>query len=87
MEGDQYHMLSSGVRRVNAVPEGEPLAPYEMLCGLLVPLYAARAAEEAFYGRRGVTLSTSKEARRRPLYLHRMHRKWHQRLSGLRFQS
>ena len=39
------------------------MAPYEMLCGLLVPLYAARAAEEAYYGRRAVTLSTAKEVR------------------------
>ena len=46
---------------MNAVREGEPVAPYEMLCGLLVPLYAARAAEEAYYGRRAVTLSTAKE--------------------------
>ena len=61
--GDQYHELYSGSRRINAVPEGEPLAPYEMLCGLLVPLYTARAAEEVFYGRGAVTLSTAKEVR------------------------
>ncbi|KAK9845418.1 hypothetical protein WJX81_006080 [Elliptochloris bilobata] len=62
--GDEYHALYSGTARVNAVPDGVPLAPYEMLCGLLVPLYAGRAAEEAYYGRRGVTLSTSKEVSR-----------------------
>ena len=39
----------------------EPLAPYEMLCGLIVPLYVARVTEEVLYGRRGVTLQTSKE--------------------------
>ena len=39
----------------------EPLAPYEMLCGLLVPLYVPRATEEVLYGRRGVTLQTSRE--------------------------
>ena len=61
--GDEFHELYAGTGRVNAVREGEPVAPYEMLCGLLVPLYAARAAEEAFYGRRAVTLSTAKEVR------------------------
>ena len=39
----------------------EPLAPYEMLCGLLVPLYVPRATEEVLYGRGGVTLQTSRE--------------------------
>ena len=55
----------------NAVEITEPLSPYEMLTGLLVPLYAARAAEEAFYGPRGVTLSTSKEALLCPLHRHK----------------
>ena len=44
----------------------EPLAPYEMLCGLLVPLYVPRAAEEVLYGRRGVTLQTSREVTAMP---------------------
>ena len=61
--GDEFHELYAGTGRVNAVPEGAPVAPYEMLCGLLVPLYAGRAAEEAYYGRRAVTLSTAKEVR------------------------
>ena len=47
----------------NAVELKEPLSPYEMLCGLLVPLYAGRAVEEAFYGPRSVTLTTAKEVR------------------------
>ena len=46
---------------MNAVEMSEPLAPYEMLCGLLVPLYVPRATEEVLYGRRGVTLQTSRE--------------------------
>ena len=66
--GDQWHQLYAGmpgkaVTKINAVELKEPLAPYEMLCGLLVPLYAARATEEVFYGRRGVTLQTSREVR------------------------
>ena len=63
--GDEYHRLyagyPSGAYKVNAVELTEPLAPYEMLCGLLVPLYVPRATEEVLYGRRGVTLQTSRE--------------------------
>lgn len=63
--GDEWHRLyagyPSGVYKVNAVEMTEPLAPYEMLCGLLVPLYVPRVTEEVFYGRRGVTLQTSRE--------------------------
>lgn len=47
----------------NAVEIKETLSPYEGITGMLVPLYAARAAEEAFYGPRQVTLSTSFEVR------------------------
>lgn len=49
--------------KYNAVEIKEPLTPYEMMSGLLVPLYASRAAEEAFFGPQGVTLSTSKDVR------------------------
>lgn len=63
--GDQWHQLyagfPSGPTKINAVELKEPLAPFEMLCGLLVPLYVARATEEVLYGRRGVTLQTSRE--------------------------
>lgn len=64
--GDQWHRMYAGMpgkspTKVNAMELREPLAPYEMLCGLLVPLYAARATEEVLYGRRGVTLQTSRE--------------------------
>ena len=66
--GDEWHRLyagyPSGVYKVNAVEMTEPLAPYEMLCGLLVPLYVPRVTEEVLYGRRGVTLQTSREVRR-----------------------
>ena len=68
--GDQWHRLYAGMPpgsseapRVNAVDVSEPLAPYEMMCGLLVPLYAPRAAEEVLFGRRGVTLQTAREVR------------------------
>ena len=46
---------------MNAVEMDEPLAPYELLCGLIVPLYVPRVTEEVLYGRRGVTLQTTKE--------------------------
>jgi hypothetical protein len=63
--GDEWHRLyagfPSGPTKINAVELNEPVAPFEMMCGLLVPLYTARATEEVFYGRRGVTLQTSKE--------------------------
>lgn len=66
--GDQWHRLYAGMPpgsaeapKVNAVDLTEPLAPYEMMCGLLVPLYAPRAAEEVLFGRRGVTLQTARE--------------------------
>ena len=64
--GDEWHRLYAGypsesVYKVNAVEMTEPLAPYEMLCGLLVPLYVPRVTEEVLYGRRGVTLQTSRE--------------------------
>ena len=63
--GDEWHRLyagyPSGVYKVNAVEMTEPLAPYELLCGLLVPLYVPRVTEEVLYGRRGVTLQTSRE--------------------------
>jgi len=54
--------------RVNAVVLEEPLSAYEMMSALLVPMFAARAAEEAFYGPKGVTLSTSKEVHNLFLY-------------------
>lgn len=55
----RYQLSQPG--KWNAVELTEPLSPYETMSGLLVPLYAARAAEEAFYGPEGVTLSTSSE--------------------------
>lgn len=63
--GDEWHRLyagyPSGTYKVNAVEMKEPLAPYELLCGLLVPLYVPRVTEEVLHGRRGVTLQTSRE--------------------------
>jgi hypothetical protein len=57
--GDEWHRLyagyPSGPRKVNAVTLEEPLAPYELLCGLLVPLYVPRVTEDVLYGRRDLT--------------------------------
>lgn len=41
----------------------EPQGDFALCCGLLIPLYAARATEEVFYGRQGVTLGTAQEVR------------------------
>lgn len=41
--------------------QNEPQGDFELCCGLLVPLYAARATEEVFYGKQGVTLGTAQE--------------------------
>ena len=57
----QYQLSQPG--KYNAVEITEPLSPYEVMSGLLIPLYAARAAEEAFFGPHGVTLSTASEVR------------------------
>jgi hypothetical protein len=61
-EGGEWHSLFYTSDRVNASRMDKPMGTFEFCVGLLVPLYAARATEEVFYGRRGVTLSTSKEA-------------------------
>ena len=47
--------------KVNSVEIKQPLSQYEMMTGLLLPLYAGRAVEEMFYGPQGVTLSTAAE--------------------------
>ncbi len=39
----------------------EPQGDFALCCGLLIPLYAARATEEVFFGRQGVTLGTAPE--------------------------
>lgn len=64
--GDQWHQLNHSPTKVNAVApmSGEPLTTFELCCGLLVPLYAARATEEVLFGKQGVTLGTSKEVSR-----------------------
>ncbi len=60
--GNQWHTLNAATTRINAVdPPETPLSVFERCCGLLVPLYAARATEEVFYGKEGVTTSTSTE--------------------------
>ncbi|KAK9867286.1 hypothetical protein WJX84_011686 [Apatococcus fuscideae] len=44
--------------KVNAVEITEPPTLLELCAGMLMPQYAARATEEALYGRRGVTITT-----------------------------
>ena len=46
--------------KVNAVELKEPLGLLDLCAGMLAPQYAARATEEALYGRRGVTITTAK---------------------------
>ena len=43
---------------------GRPQTVFDYMCRLLVPLCAARAAEEVLYGRDSMTLSTASEVRR-----------------------
>lgn len=47
----------------NAVDITTPMGDYELMCAMLIPMYAARATEEAFYGPRGVTLATAPDVR------------------------
>ncbi len=56
----QWHQLYYSARRA----DGRLLGSFDFCCRVLVPLYAARALEEALYGEAGLTLSTSSEARR-----------------------
>ena len=42
---------------------GRPQSVFDYMCRLLVPLCAARAAEEVLYGRDSMTLSTASEVR------------------------
>lgn len=56
----QLHRMYTG-EITNAVQIAEPLGDYELMCAMLLPLYAARAAEETFFGPRGVTLATAPE--------------------------
>lgn len=68
MEGDEWHHLfyaSDKPDDVRAV--GGVMGTFDFCCGLLVPLYAARATEVVLYGREGATLSTAREVR--PLVL------------------
>ena len=42
---------------------GQTQSVFDYMCRLLVPLCAARAAEEVLYGRDSMTLSTASEVR------------------------
>lgn len=59
-DGGQWHQLAHSPK-VNAAVQTEPQGDFALCCGLLIPLYAARATEEVFYGRQGVTLGTAHE--------------------------
>lgn len=52
------HQMFSGAG-TNAVEDTGPMGDYEIMCAMLVPMYAARATEVVFYGDRGATLSTA----------------------------
>ena len=58
--GGQWHSLAYS-QKTNAAVQSEPQGDFELCCGLLIPLYAARATEEVFYGKQGVTLGTAQE--------------------------
>ena len=47
--------------RHSAITLDRPLTPFEVCCGLLVPLYVGRALEEAYFGKDARTLMTSDE--------------------------
>ncbi len=55
--GNQQHELFYAARDA----QGRPLGTFDYLARLLVPLCAARAAEEVLYGPDGTTLSTASE--------------------------
>ena len=59
-DGGQWHQLAHSPK-VNAAVQTEPQGDFALCCGMLIPLYAARATEEVFYGPQGVTLGTAKE--------------------------
>ncbi|KAI7840859.1 hypothetical protein COHA_005451 [Chlorella ohadii] len=63
-EGGTWHALATPEGATNAVQLDKPLSQLEVACGLLTPLYVARACEEVLYGRESVSLSTSKEVSR-----------------------
>lgn len=57
--GNQQHDMFYRARDT----AGQPLGTFDYMCRLLVPLCAARAAEEVLYGRDSMTLSTASEVR------------------------
>ena len=66
LHGEDWHKLYTpdvGRAKVNAVQLADPLTTFEMLCGLLVPLYVPRIAEEVLIGPDDVSLSTAHEVR------------------------
>ncbi|KAL4436128.1 hypothetical protein ABPG77_005576 [Micractinium sp. CCAP 211/92] len=63
-DGGMWHQLATPGAAANAVELDRPLSQLEVACGLLAPLYAARACEEVLFGPQAVSLSTSKEVAR-----------------------
>ena len=61
VQGNQQNDMFSRARDM----AGRPQSVFDYMCRLLVPLCAARAAEEVLYGRDSVTLSTASEVRGR----------------------
>ena len=59
-DGGQWHQLAYSAK-TNAAVQTEPQGDFALCCGMLIPLYAARATEEVFYGPQGVTLGTAQE--------------------------
>ncbi|DBB13646.1 TPA: hypothetical protein ACH3X3_000668 [Trebouxia sp. C0006] len=59
-DGGDWHKLAFSPK-TNAAVQKEPQGDFALCCGLLIPLYAARATEEVFFGRQGVTLGTAPE--------------------------
>uniref|UniRef100_A0A1D2AAW6 AAA+ ATPase domain-containing protein n=1 Tax=Auxenochlorella protothecoides TaxID=3075 RepID=A0A1D2AAW6_AUXPR len=60
-DGGTFLGLTARGRRTNAVVIEEEMSAFDVACGLLVPLYAARVAEEEIFGPDGASLSTGRE--------------------------
>ena len=69
-EGDDWHRLFYEADKPDDPRAGRgPMGTFDFCCGLLVPLYAARATEVMLFGQEGATLATANEARPRWLGL------------------
>ena len=68
-DGGDYHRLYYEARKPSedGADTGELPSTFDFCCGLLVPLYAARATEVVLFGREGATLGTASEVRQQNL--------------------